>query len=159
MGRRRARRRGARTGRRRGRRRTTRRVQRRRRMRRRRRRRVVLMGGMIALGSAAVYKLSKKDVQQVEEYTGKTAEELSDEELQAAIDDLQLQVDELSDAEYDEVEKADAIDDDPAPAAAAPAAPTQSDYIAELKQLAELKDAGIVSEEEFESKKKQLLGL
>jgi predicted Zn-dependent peptidase len=35
----------------------------------------------------------------------------------------------------------------------------QPDYIAELKQLAELRDAGVITEEEFEAKKQQLLGL
>ena len=46
--------------------------------------------------------------------------------------------------------------------AAAPppaAAPAEPDYMAELQQLAQLKEQGIVSEEEFEAKKKQLLGL
>ena len=41
-------------------------------------------------------------------------------------------------------------------AAAAPAAP---DYAAELAQLAQLKDQGILTEEEFEAKKKQILGI
>ena len=43
-----------------------------------------------------------------------------------------------------------------AQAAAAPAAP---DYAAELEQLAQLKNQGILSEEEFEAKKKQILGI
>jgi len=119
----------------------------RRRRRRRRRRRMILMGGMVALGTAAVYKMSKKDVQRVEEHTGKTAEELSDEELQAAIDDLQIQVDELSDAEWDEVEKADAEEE------------KEDSYLDELERLSDLHDKGIITDEEFEAKKKQLLGL
>lgn len=41
-------------------------------------------------------------------------------------------------------------------AAAAPAAP---DYTAELEQLAQLKAQGILTEEEFEAKKKQILGI
>ena len=40
----------------------------------------------------------------------------------------------------------------PAPAAAAPAEP---EYMAELQQLAQLRDQGILSAEEFEAKKKQ----
>lgn len=119
----------------------------RRRRRRRRRRRIILVGGMIALGTAAVYKMSKKDVERVEEYTGKTAEELSDEELQAAIDDLQIQVDELSDAEFAEVEKADAEEE------------AEDSYLDELERLSDLRDKGIITDEEFEAKKKQLLGL
>jgi len=34
-----------------------------------------------------------------------------------------------------------------------------ADYIEELKKLAELRDLGIITEEEFEAKKKELLGL
>jgi Short C-terminal domain len=41
----------------------------------------------------------------------------------------------------------------------APAAPAQPDYMGELEQLAQLKAQGIISEEEFEAKKKQLLGI
>jgi hypothetical protein len=42
---------------------------------------------------------------------------------------------------------------------AAPAAPAQPDYAAELEQLAQLKAQGILTEEEFEAKKKQILGI
>jgi hypothetical protein len=45
------------------------------------------------------------------------------------------------------------------PAPAAPAAPAEDPTTAELKQLAALKDQGILSEEEFEAKKKQILGI
>ena len=43
-----------------------------------------------------------------------------------------------------------------APPAAAPAEP---EYMAELEQLAKLRDHGILSPEEFEAKKKQILGV
>jgi hypothetical protein len=46
----------------------------------------------------------------------------------------------------------------PAPAEAPPAAP-EADYTAELQKLAELKAAGILTEEEFEAKKRQILGI
>jgi hypothetical protein len=49
-----------------------------------------------------------------------------------------------------------------AQAAAAPppaAAPAEPDYVAELEKLAQLKSQGIISDEEFEAKKKQLLGI
>jgi membrane protease subunit (stomatin/prohibitin family) len=42
------------------------------------------------------------------------------------------------------------------PAQAAPAAP---DYTAELTQLAKLRDDGVITAEDFEAKKKQLLGI
>jgi membrane protease subunit (stomatin/prohibitin family) len=43
----------------------------------------------------------------------------------------------------------------PAPAAA-PAAP---DYASELEKLAKLRDEGVITAEDFEAKKKQLLGI
>jgi hypothetical protein len=46
-----------------------------------------------------------------------------------------------------------------APTYAEPAAPAEPDYVAELERLAQLKNQGILSEEEFEAKKKQILGL
>jgi len=39
------------------------------------------------------------------------------------------------------------------------AAPEEPAYMAELQQLAQLKNQGIISSEEFEAKKKQILGL
>ncbi len=44
-------------------------------------------------------------------------------------------------------------------AAPPPAAAGEPDYMAELEQLAKLRDQGILSDEEFEAKKKQLLGI
>jgi hypothetical protein len=43
-----------------------------------------------------------------------------------------------------------------APGAAAAAEP---DYVAELQRLAQLRDSGVITAEDFEAKKKQLLGL
>ncbi len=45
-----------------------------------------------------------------------------------------------------------------APAAAAPA-PSQDDVYVELEKLGQLKADGILTQEEFDAKKKQLLGL
>jgi membrane protease subunit (stomatin/prohibitin family) len=44
-------------------------------------------------------------------------------------------------------------------AAAAAAQPAEPDYTAELEKLAQLKAQGIISDEEFEAKKKQILGI
>lgn len=40
-----------------------------------------------------------------------------------------------------------------------PATPTQDPVVAQLEQLAQLKDQGILTQEEFDAKKKQLLGI
>jgi putative oligomerization/nucleic acid binding protein len=54
-------------------------------------------------------------------------------------------------------------DDEPEPQYQAPppqpAEPAQQDYAAELQKLAQLKDAGVLTDEEFEAKKKQILGI
>ena len=47
-----------------------------------------------------------------------------------------------------------------APAAApAPSAPAQQDEMAEIQKLAQMKEQGILTEEEFVAKKKQILGI
>jgi len=47
-----------------------------------------------------------------------------------------------------------------APAGApAPAAPAQQDEMAEIQKLAQMKEQGILTEEEFTAKKKQILGI
>ena len=147
-------------------RRSVRRMQRRR--IRMRRRRILLTGGLIAIavkGTSNAIKLSQQDAQRIETHTGQKPEDLSEEQLEAAINDLDIETQELTDAEVAEIESADAEPESAVPQAAPPvAAPTpapagQSDYITELKRLAELRDMGIVTPEEFEAKKKQLLGL
>lgn len=44
-------------------------------------------------------------------------------------------------------------------AAPAPAAPAMDDQMAQLQQLAALKDQGILTQAEFDAKKQQILGL
>ena len=137
-------RRGARgRGRRTARRRTHRRTHRRR--RRRRRRRVILIGGLVAFGA---YKMSKKDADRIEEHTGTSPEEMTDEELERAMEELNIE------KQY----RDESDQEDPAHASAEEGADEPS-YIEELEQLSQLKDQGIISEEEFEAKKKQLLDL
>ncbi|HEX5468396.1 MAG TPA: SHOCT domain-containing protein [Gaiellaceae bacterium] len=47
--------------------------------------------------------------------------------------------------------------EEPAPPPAA--APAQPDYAEELQKLADLKAAGVIDEQEFDAKKKQILGI
>jgi hypothetical protein len=42
---------------------------------------------------------------------------------------------------------------------AAAAAPAEPDYAAELERLAQLRDQGVITDADFEAKKKQLLGI
>lgn len=132
-------------------RRTTRRTARR--VHRRRRRRRVIVGGavLLAVGGAAygAYKLSHNDVERIEQHTGESADELTDEELQSAMNDLGIQSQELTDSDKAALGKESG------------SAESGSDesYLEELEKLANLRDQGIITQEEFEAKKKQLLGL
>ncbi|MCK5314973.1 MAG: SHOCT domain-containing protein [Anaerolineales bacterium] len=122
--------------------------------RRRRRRRRILVGGMVllAVGGAAygAVKLSQNDAQRIEEKTGQSVEDLSDEELTSAMSELGIESQELSD------EDRAALDADSASAGETEAEPS---YLDELEKLAGLRDQGIITEDEYEAKKKQLLGL
>ena len=113
-----------------------------RRRRRRRRRTILLVGGLAAVGYAG-YKMSKKDVQRVEEHTGTSADELTDAQLEQAMDQLGIDKETMSDEEWAEAEKAD----------------QEADYVAEIERLSELHEKGILSDAEFEAKKKQILGI
>jgi hypothetical protein len=115
-------------------------------MRRRRRRRMLLLvGGMAVLGYAG-YKMSQKNVQRVEEHTGQKADELTDEQLEQAMDQLGIEKETMTDEEWAAAEKADAEKADAEPS-----------YLDELERLGKLHEQGILTDEEFETKKKELL--
>jgi hypothetical protein len=137
---------------RRGARRTARRTSRR--VARRTMRRRVVVGGMVLLaatGTAAAIKLSKKDADRIEQHTGLPPEQLEDDDLHKAMQELGIQSQPLT------AEDQAALGG--APAKQAPAAAQQESYMQELEKLAELRDKGILTDEEFAAKKKQLLGL
>jgi hypothetical protein len=74
-------------------------MRRHRRMRRRMRRRMIVAGAVIvAVGSSAV-KMTQSEVQQVEQATGMKAEDLSEEQLDAAMNDLGIEGQEPTDQE------------------------------------------------------------
>jgi hypothetical protein len=52
---------------------------------------------VLMIGSAySSYKVSQQEAQQIEQHTGKPAEDLSEEEMEAALDDLGIQDQELT---------------------------------------------------------------
>ncbi|KPK12200.1 MAG: hypothetical protein AMJ56_05160 [Anaerolineae bacterium SG8_19] len=120
--------------------------------RRYRRRRFLIGGATMLLIGGAAYKLGQNSVKQVEDHTGKPADQLSEQELEAAMDELGIQEEEITNADMAAIE-AEAVD------ASDPSQQAEPDYIAELEKLADLVDKGIITQEEFEAKKKSLLGL
>jgi TRAP-type uncharacterized transport system substrate-binding protein len=117
------------------------------------RRRLVIGGAvLIAAGTAAV-KMSPNEVQQVEQHTGQKVEDLSEEQLDAAMDDLGIEGQEPTDQEIAMLEAEDQN-----------AQPVQSnqpvfeaDLISKLERLGALKAQGLLSDEEFATAKAKLL--
>jgi 3'-phosphoadenosine 5'-phosphosulfate sulfotransferase (PAPS reductase)/FAD synthetase len=118
--------------------------------RRRRRRRRILVGGLMVVGTGALaYKMTKSQQQQVEEASGTPIEEMSDEEIQEYVKKYNIPVEGLDDSDKAAVaedgDQEEYYDDE--------------DYTEELENIAELHDKGILTDEEFEAKKKQILDI
>ena len=112
--------------------------------RRRRRRRILLVGGLLAFGA---YKMSKKDADRIEEHTGKAPEDMTDQELEQAMDELHIEKQYRDESDREDME------------ASSSQGGAEPSYLDELERLSKLKDAGVITEEEFQAKKKQLLGI
>lgn len=127
-----------------------------------RRRRMMLVGGMVAIavaGTSSAIKMSQQDAQRIEQHTGMKPEDLTEEQFEQALNDLEIDTDELTDAEVAAIEAADAEPDAPAAPPPPPQAAPAPDYITQLERLGALRDQGILTDEEFEAKKRQILGL
>jgi hypothetical protein len=111
---------------------------------------------LLAAGGAAygAYKLSKQDADRIEQATGQSVEEMSEEDLVAAMEQLGIQSIELTDEDKAVVER-----ESSEPVGAAPGEEEAGDYLDELERLASLRDQGIITDEDFEAKKKEILGL
>lgn len=102
--------------------------------------------------------MSQKDAERIEEHTGVNPEELEDDELEQAMADLNIEAQPVTQEDLDQAAGGEATAD--AAAAAPGQAPAPADdYVAELEKLASLRDAGILTDAEFDAKKKQILGL
>jgi len=76
-----------------------RRARRSRRRRRRWRRRIVVGGAVLITGVHHSRKLKQQDVEQIEEYTGAPVEDLEEDELDAAISELGIQEEPITDSD------------------------------------------------------------
>ena len=119
----------------------------RRRRRRVRRRRVMLVGGLIGFG---IYKMSKKDADRVQQHTGVAPEELEDADLEQAMDELGIEKQQVTEADQEEGGGS---------TASSPAPSSGGSDVDQLQKLADLHDQGILTDDEFAAKKKQILGL
>ncbi len=102
---------------------------------------------MIGYGA---YKMSQKDADRIQQSTGVDPEEMTDEELAQAMDQLGI-----------EKQAVTAEDQQSAAAPQAEAAPASGGGtdLDQLQKLGELHAAGILTDEEFAAKKAQILGM
>lgn len=118
-----------------------------------------MVGGfvLLAAGGAAygAYKLSKQDADRIEEHTGASVEEMTEEELVQAMKDLGIQSIDLT----EEDQAAMGAEAGAETAVGAGEGEPEPSYLDELERLAALRDQGIITEQDFEAKKAQLLGL
>lgn len=132
-------------------------------------RRTILVGGMILLaasGTAAAVKLSQRDAQRIEAHTGLPPQELEDQDLEQAMQELNIQSQSLTSEDQAALVQQGAGPAHPGPEIQAAQPKDQAQavvnppaYLAELEKLGELKEKGILTEEEFQTKKAQILGL
>lgn len=122
-----------------------------------------MVGGfvLLAAGGAAygAVKLSKQDADRIEERSGTSVEDMTEEDLVQAMKDLGIQSIDLTEEDQAAlVADAGAETGAEADAGAGGGEPEPS-YLDELERLAALRDQGVISEQDFEAKKAQLLGL
>ena len=79
-------------------------MRRHRRMHRRMRRRMLVAGGLIIAAGTSAVKMTQPEVQQVEQHTGMKAEDLTEEQLDAAMSDLGIEGQEPTDQEMSQLE-------------------------------------------------------
>ncbi len=109
-----------------------------------RRRRVMLVGGLVGFG---VYKMSSRNAKRIEQHTGMPPEDMEDADLEAAMDDLGIEKQRISDTDQEE-------------GASTTSAPTSgTSDLDQLQKWGDLHAAGILTDEEFQAKKEQILGL
>lgn len=102
---------------------------------------MLLVGGLVAFGA---YKMSQKDADRIEQHTGTNPEEMTDAELEQAMQELGIEK---------ELRTAEDVEQGGATSGGGPAG-----YLAELEKLAALHDQGVLTDEEFTKLKQRLIG-
>jgi hypothetical protein len=109
---------------------------------------------MVAYGA---YKVSKKDANRIKDHTGRAPDQLSEAEMEQAMYELGIEKQYVDEDDQAYVQQHQ--DGGEAGPVASDAPAGEPDYLNELERLGHLRDEGYLTEEEFEMKRKQLLGL
>lgn len=107
----------------------------------------MLVGGLIGFG---IYKMSKRDADRVEQHTGIPPEELEDADLEKAMDELGIDKQKVTADDQEEGGGSEARTE---------STPSGKSDLDQLQKLADLHEQGILTDEEFAAKKKQILGM
>ena len=83
-----------------------------RRMRRRRRRRIMVAGAVVVGTANAMVKLTHKDAEKIQQTTGKAPEDMSEEELQQAMQQAGVQAQPVTAEDQQAMDAAEAADPD-----------------------------------------------
>jgi hypothetical protein len=121
----------------------------------------VLLGG----DGSPVVKLKQSDANRIQQEEGEAPEDLEDSDLADAMKELGIQSQPLTDDDRKALGMAPA--GQPAapagqvatPPAPAPPAASSTSMEAQLQQLAGMRDKGLITSDDYEAKKKQILGL
>ncbi len=87
--------------------------------------------------------MSTRDADRVKEHTGTDPEEMTDEELAQAMDELGIEKQQRTAEDQEQGSGGGSV----------------SAQLDEIERLAELHESGILTDQEFEDKKRQILGL
>ena len=95
-----------------------------------------MVGGMVLLAAGAAahgaYKLTQKDADQIEQHTGQSVEDMSEEDLVAAMEELGIQSIELTDDDKAVIAREEDTPGDAAPPASASTTDTDRITLAQL---------------------------
>ena len=93
------------------------------------------------------HKLKKEDAERIEAETGRSIDEMSDEELRQEMERRGIVPEPMSENDKTYANEMGGSGEE------------EPDYLEQLEKLGKLRDDGIITEGEFEAKKAQLLGL
>lgn len=113
------------------------------------------VGTAVVAGTAGVVNHAMNNHYQNQANSQAQQQQVAD--MQAQQDQLAAQQQQL--AAQQQAAQQQAAQAQQAPAAASPAANPMDEQIAQIQKFAKLKDQGLITEDEFEAKKKQILGI
>jgi hypothetical protein len=105
------------------------------------------VGGLVAFGA---YKFSQRDADRIEQHTGVNPEELDDTELEQAMRELDIEPQTVTSED---------LEQDGATAAPPASTGISSGDLDEIEKLAALRDQGVLTDAEFDTTKRRILGL